>query len=277
MATLAQAPAGLGKAPASAAERRIIKSVITDYTVRGKGPAVFLTHGVGSRRSVWDRTVDHLAPHFQCIAYDLRGHGADAPPDLPIGLDEFVADLDALRRHLNVEKAHFVGHSLGGMIVPAYAHAHPAHVKSISLISTVAFRGDEARTAMTNFVARLDKGGVAAVVDTLLDRWFTDDFRTRNPEVIRSRRAQVLELPPYVYRETYKVYATAETGPFLAEIEAPALVMTGEFDPSCGPGPNRKMAEALPKGELSILPLEFLRAAEAQDGKAGIDMKSIPA
>ena len=230
------------------------QSVLTDYTITGKGPAVFLTHGVGSRRSVWEKVVRHLAPHFRCIAYDLRGHAGGAPADMTFGLDEFVADLEAVRQQLGVEKAHFVGHSLGGMIVPAYAAAHSSHIKSVGLISTVAFRGDEARAGMANFVKKLDYGGTSAVVETLLDRWFTNDFRRRNPDIIAARKAQVLELESRVYRETYNVYATADVGPLLSKIKAPALVMTGEFDPSCGPAPNTKMAEALPRGELMILP-----------------------
>lgn len=230
------------------------RSVLTDYTITGKGPAVFLTHGVGSHRSVWEKVVRHLAPHFRCIAYDLRGHAGGAPADMTFGLDEFVVDLEALRQQLGVEKAHFVGHSLGGMIVPAYAAAHSSHIKSVGLISTVAFRGDEARAGMANFVKKLDYGGTSAVVETLLDRWFTDDFRRRNPDIIAARKAQVLELESRVYRETYNVYATADVGPLLSKIKAPALVMTGEFDPSCGPAPNTKMAEALPRGELMILP-----------------------
>lgn len=226
----------------------------TDYTITGEGPAVFLTHGVGSRRSVWEQVVWHLAPHFRCIAYDLRGHVGHAPADMPFGLDEFVADLEALRQQLGIEKAHFVGHSLGGMIVPAYAAAYSSHIRSVGLISTVAFRGDDAKAGMANFVKKLDDGGTSAVVETLLDRWFTNDFRRRNPEIIAARKAQVLELEPRVYRETYNVYATADVGPLLSKIKAPALVMTGEFDPSCGPALNKRMADALPRGDLMILP-----------------------
>jgi len=75
-----------------------------------------------------------------------------------------------------------------------------------------------------------------------------------NPDIIAARKAQVLELEPRVYRETYNVYATADVGPLLYKIQTPALVMTGAFDPSCGPAPNKKMAEALPRGELILLP-----------------------
>jgi 3-oxoadipate enol-lactonase len=226
----------------------------SEYSIAGNGPAVFLTHGVGARRQVWDRIVEKLAPHFRCITYDLRGHGGSAGADQPFGLGEFVADLEALRVQLGIEQAHFVGHSLGGMIAPAYARAHPARVRSLGLICTAAFRSPEAKESLANFVRKIDAEGTPGVVDTLLDRWFTDQFRRDRPDIVGARKEHVLSIDPRVYRETYRVFATTEMGPWLSEIDASTLVMTGELDPGCGPALNEKMAAALPRSELVILP-----------------------
>jgi pimeloyl-ACP methyl ester carboxylesterase len=226
----------------------------SNYATVGTGPTVFLIHGVGARRQSWDAVTERLAPHFHCISYDLRGHGESEGADQPFGLDEFVADLEALRVRLDIDRAHFVGHSLGGMIAPAYARAHPQRVLSLALISTVAFRGSEVQTNLAAFVRKMEAGGIAAVIDTLMDRWFTEEFRHDNPEVVSARRQLVLKLDPRVYRETYRVYATTDTGPWLHALDMPALVMTGECDPGCGPALNAKMAEALPRAQLKILP-----------------------
>jgi len=230
------------------------QSIRSEYAIVGEGPPVFFIHGVGARRHVWDWIVEQLAPHFRCITYDLRGHGGSEGADQSFGLDEFVADLEALRAQLSIERAHFVGHSLGGMIAPAYAHSHPDRVKSVGLISTAAFRSPEAKANLAKFVKRIDGGGPAAIVETLLERWFTDRFRKDHADIVAARKEQVLKLNPRVYRETYNVFATAETGPWLSEIRVPALVMTGELDAGCGPALNAKMAEALPHSELKILP-----------------------
>ena len=224
------------------------------YSIIGNGPAVFLTHGVGARRQVWEGIVERLAPHFRCISYDLRGHGGSEGATAPFGLDEFVADLEALRAELGIEQAHFIGHSLGGMIVPAYARAHPQRVKSLSVICTAAFRSPEAKASLATFVQKIDQQGMPGVLDTLLDRWFTDPFRRDRPDVVEARKEQMLNADPRVYRETYRVFATTEMSPWLHEIAAPALVMTGEFDPGCSPALNEKIAAALPRSELVILP-----------------------
>jgi 3-oxoadipate enol-lactonase len=228
--------------------------VRSDYSIAGNGPAVLLTHGVGARRQVWDGVVERLAPHFRCITYDLRGHGGSEGADEPFGLEEFVADLEALRARLGIEQAHFVGHSLGGMIVPAYARSHPERVKSLGLICTAAFRSPEARANLANFVEKIDTEGMPGVLDTLLGRWFTDQFRRDRPDVVEARKDQMLKANPRVYRETYRVFATTEMAPWLSEIMAPTLVMTGQLDPGCGPELNERIAAILPDSELVILP-----------------------
>lgn len=232
----------------------MVQPVRVDYQIAGEGPAVFLTHGVGARRQVWDGVIAKLAPHFRCISYDLRGHGNSEGATAPLGLAEFAADLEALRAELGIEQAHFVGHSLGGMIAPTYARAHPERIKSLALICTAAFRSPEAAANGARFVEKLYAEGMPGILETMLGRWFTDEFRRDHPEIVELRKQQMLNADQRVYRETYKVFATTDMGSWLHEITARTLVTTGEFDPGCGPALNEKIAAALPHSELVILP-----------------------
>src|SRR3546814_18178930 len=84
-----------------------------------------------------------LQGRHRCINYDLRGHGESPMPSGTFILDDLVEDLEALRRRLGIAQAHIIGHSLGGMIGPAYAKRYPEHVLSLGLFSTAAFRTDE--------------------------------------------------------------------------------------------------------------------------------------
>ena len=95
------------------------------YSVAGNGPPLVLIHGIGAARNTWAKLLPLLTTYYTVVTYDLRGHGASPLPDGTFGLAELVADLEALRNKLGIEKAHFAGHSLGGMIAPAYAHAFP--------------------------------------------------------------------------------------------------------------------------------------------------------
>ena len=82
------------------------------HTIAGRGEPLFLIHGIGSSHAGWAGVVDHLKSDFQCISYDLRGHGLSPLPSGEFGLDDLVADLEALRAKLGIERAHVAGHSL---------------------------------------------------------------------------------------------------------------------------------------------------------------------
>ena len=114
-----------------------------DYSVAGSGPPLFLIHGIGAARDGWRYLVPLLRDRFTVITYDLRGHGTSPLPDAEFGLAELVDDLEQVRERTGHEKAHFAGHSLGGMIGPAYAVKFPGRVSSLSLLSTAAGRTEE--------------------------------------------------------------------------------------------------------------------------------------
>lgn len=223
------------------------------YTVEGSGPALFLIHGIGARRATFAGLVEGLKDRFTCIRYDLRGHGESPLPGARFGLDDLVDDLEALRAHLGIEKAHFAGHSLGGMIGPAYARRHPARVLSLGLWSTAAFRTEDDSAKVRAVVAAMREKGIGQVLDTLTARWFTDDFAAAHPEVIERRKQQVMDTDAEVFLNVFDIYAETEMGPWLHEIAVPAQVLTGELDGGCNPRLNRLIAAAMPDAELVIL------------------------
>lgn len=223
------------------------------YSVSGSGPVLFMVHGIGSRRSGWDRIAKRLEDRFTCIRYDLRGHGESPVSEERITLDHLVADLEALRARLDIEAAHVIGHSLGGMIGPAYARAHPDRVLSLGLLSTAAFRTDEDSAKVKGVVAGMRETGIAPALDVLTARWFTDGFAAVNADAIARRKQQVLDTPAEVFLNVFDIYAETEMGPWLHEVAARSLVLTGEKDGGCNPRLNRQIAEALPNSTLVIL------------------------
>ncbi len=223
-------------------------------SIEGKGPALFLIHGIGARRATFTGLVAALKDRFTCISYDLRGHGESPMPSGQFGLDDLVDDLEALRARLGIEQAHFAGHSLGGMIGPAYARRYPQRVLSLGLWSTAAFRSEDDSAKVKAVVAAMREKGIDKVLDTLTARWFTDAFAAAHPEVIERRKKQVMDTPADVFLNVFDIYAETEMGPWLHEIAAPAMVLTGENDGGCNPRLNRLIAAAMPNAELVVLP-----------------------
>jgi len=223
------------------------------YEISGSGPAVFLVHGIGARKSAWDSVRKHLDSDFTCVSYDLRGHGESKKGEIPYSLDALVGDLELLRRKLDIDKIHIVGHSLGGMIGPAYAKKYPQCTRSVSLISTAAFRSKDDSAKVMAVVDGMHEQGIKTVLATLTNRWFTDTFITNNPERVDFRLKQVLATDSEVFLEVFRIYAETEMSPWLSTVKQPCLVLTGENDGGCNPRLNRLIHSALPNSELVIL------------------------
>lgn len=224
------------------------------YTVEGAGPPLFLIHGIGAARDAWRFMVPSLRAHFTVISYDLRGHGTSPLPDGEFGLDDLVADLEQLRQRTGIEKAHFAGHSLGGQIGPAYARAYPDRVLSLGILSTAAFRTEDDSAKVWGVVAAMQEKGIAQVLETLTARWFTDEFIASHPDLVERRLKQVIDTNPDIFMNVFRIYAGTEMAPWLHEVTAPSLVLTGENDGGCNPRLNRLIDAALPNSELVILP-----------------------
>lgn len=231
------------------------KPVRSAYSVEGEGPALFLIHGIGASRASFAGLVPHLKKDFRCISYDLRGHGASPIPRPPYTLEDLVEDLEALRAEIGIEKAHFAGHSLGGMIGPAYARKYGKHVLTLGLYSTAAFRTEDDSAKVKGVVAAMRAKGIPQVLETLKDRWFTPEFMQRSPDVIERRMQQVIHTDPEVFLSVFDIYLETEMSPWLHEIKQPCLVLTGENDGGCNPRLNKQIAAALPNSELVILPV----------------------
>jgi pimeloyl-ACP methyl ester carboxylesterase len=96
------------------------------FDVQGDGPALVLVHGITEARGAWDPITDALASRWRVVRVDVRGHGASdrRPPYDPVTM---AGDVRAVVDALALDPPLLVGHSMGGVVVSAYAGAgHPA-------------------------------------------------------------------------------------------------------------------------------------------------------
>jgi len=228
-------------------------AIEVDYAIRGQGPPLYMVHGIGSRKATWDGLIPHLEDKFTCVTCDLRGHGDSPTPPTPYSLDDLVEDIEALRAKLGHQKIHLIGHSLGGMIGPGYARAHPDRCLSVGLLSTAAGRTEDDRAKLQAVIAAMREKGIGPVLETLIQRWYTDDFIAARPEAIENRIRQVVDTPAGVFLDVFRIYAETEMAPWLHEIKCPCLVLTGELDGGCNPRLNRFIDGELPDSRLVIL------------------------
>lgn len=81
-----------------------MSAVDVSYQIEGRGPALYMVHGIGSQKSTWNELIAGLKDQFTCIGFDLRGHGDSPQPETRYSLDDLVADLEALRVKLGHDK-----------------------------------------------------------------------------------------------------------------------------------------------------------------------------
>ncbi|HEY4909681.1 MAG TPA: alpha/beta fold hydrolase, partial [Methylomirabilota bacterium] len=130
--------------------RARLNGIEIDYEVSGGGPSVLLSHGYSATRRMWDGQHRALGDAYQVISWSMRGHGQTESPTDPsrYSADLTIADMEALLRHLGIERAVIGGLSLGGYASLGFYLAHPDMVRALVICdSGPGYRNAEARTA----------------------------------------------------------------------------------------------------------------------------------
>ena len=185
-------------------------------------------------------------------------------------LELLADDLKALLDRLGVERPHFAGLSMGGMLGQVCALRHPRLFRTITLCDTTSSypRGTEKVWGERIRTAR--EQGMAALVDSTLARWFTEPFRRARPDVVRRFAGLISSTPVEGYVGCSEALVRIDVTAQLGGLRLPALVIVGEHDPGTPVAMARDIHAAIPGSELAIIagaahisnverPVEFTR------------------
>jgi 3-oxoadipate enol-lactonase len=196
----------------------------------GDAPALVLSNSLGTDLSMWDPQMPALRERFRVVRYDLRGHGASDVALGPITIDRLGHDVVDLLDALGIERAHVCGLSVGGLVSTWLAARRPDRVNRAVLGAVAARIGT--RELWQDRAEAVRSGGMAAVVDAVLTRFFSERFRSERPDVV-ARVGQVLAAtPPEGYAAACLALRDADLGEEVAGIAAPTLVVVGREDPA---------------------------------------------
>ena len=141
------------------------------------GAPVVFANSLGTDLRLWDQVIPLLPGGLKLVRYDKRGHGLSSKPRPPYSMGALVADAEALLEHLGVRDCLFVGLSIGGMIAQGLAVKRPDLIRAMVLSNTGARIGTKDMWA--DRIASVKSGGIEALADTILERWFSRAFRER--------------------------------------------------------------------------------------------------
>ncbi len=207
------------------------------------GPPLVFLNGLGTDLRLWDPIIPLLPHGLRKIRFDMRGQGLSSCPPAPYAMGTLVRDAERLMDHLGVRDAVLVGISIGGMVAQGLAVKRLDLVRAMVLSNTATRIGT--REIWESHIATARAGGIEALAETTVDRWFSRRVRA-TPE--RALWHHMLTRQP---AEGYVGGAAAIAGSDFyattATLTLPTLVIAGSEDGSTPPDLVRETA-ALIKG-----------------------------
>ncbi len=217
-------------------------------------PVVLLSHALGTDLNLWDPQLAALESRFRVVRYDIRGHGESEVPPAPYSLSELAADAVALLDALGVTQASFAGISLGGMIGQVIALRHPGRIVRLILGDTSARIPPEGTQALRERIALARRGGMAALVEATLARWFTPRFLAAEGPGVALIRRLFLRTPVEGYVGCAEAICGLDLLGELPRIGIPTLIVVGEEDPGTPVAAAQAIHERIAGSRLVILP-----------------------
>jgi 3-oxoadipate enol-lactonase len=216
----------------------------------GSGEPMLLIQGMSATHLTWGRPF--LAPleeDFDCVVFDNRGMGLSGPAQLPFTTADLAADTIALLDALEIERAHVVGISMGGMVAQELALAHPERIRTLTLGAT--YCGGPEGTLMDPedlkmLAAAMASGEREPVYRAMWEINLSPGFRqdeTRFEEFCEM--ASALPAPRAVIVQQMKACGAHDTSTRLGRIEVPTQVIHGTADRLLRVGNGEQIAALL--------------------------------
>jgi len=226
-------------------------------------PVLLFSNSLGTDLSMWDRQADALSRDFRVLRYDSRGQGQSVVSPGPYSIDGLADDALVLLEELDFPRVHFCGLSMGGMIGMSLALCAPDRLGKLILCNTAPKIGTQ--QTWDARITSVSNGGMEAVVDSVLERWFTTDFRKTSPASIQNTRAMLLRTPVEGYVGGCAAVRDMDGRDAVTGIRVPTLIISGAHDPVTTPSDGRFMAERITGSVYQELPAAHLSNVEAAD------------
>jgi 3-oxoadipate enol-lactonase len=219
-----------------------------NYLIEGPEGAPWLTfaNSLVTSLEMWDEQARALRDRYRVLRFDMRGHGKTAAPTPPYTIAQLASDVLALWHAVGVDRTHYVGLSLGGMIGIHLAARRPEKFRC--LIATDC-RADANKAYQGVFVERIRttrEKGMAGMVEPTLARFFTPNFVAKNPATVERFRAMIRDTAADGHIGCCEALRGLSEGASLPKIAVPTLFMGGEHDIGAPPSIMREMAAAVP-------------------------------
>jgi pimeloyl-ACP methyl ester carboxylesterase len=224
------------------------------YTDEGAGLPLLLVHGFPLNRRTWSKQVEAFKARHRVIAPDLRGLGQSESTPGAVSMSRFAEDLHALIDYLGTGPVILVGHSMGGYVALAFAHAFPKLLRGLVLVGTKAGKDTpEVAAARRATAEKVRNADASVVVDAMAPKMLAP---TNTDEAMAAAVRDFMHpsSPEGIIGALLGMADRSDARNWLGKIRIPTLVIAGAEDSIIPPSESEAMAEAIPGAKLTLIP-----------------------
>src|SRR5579864_79741 len=223
-------------------------------------PVLVLSNSLGTNLSMWDPQIPALTAQFRVLRYDTRGHGQSSVTAGPYTITQLGRDVVGLLDGLGIERAHFCGLSMGGVIGMWLGVYAPERINRLVLCNTAAKIGTA--DMWNTRIETVPTNGLSAVAETQAQRWFTPAFIAKAPDVIAATRQMIASTPPEGYAANCGAIRDMDQRETISRIQVRTLVIGGLHDPVISAADLRYLVDTIPGAKLVELDASHLSNVE---------------
>ena len=218
-----------------------------------QGPVVMLSNSLASDLAMWEFQVPALVEAgYRVLRYDSRGHGHSAVPEGPYSIEMLTADAVSLMDGLGLDKVHFCGLSMGGMIGQMMGTQYGDRLISLTLSSTAAYMAP--KEIWDERIETVRKGGMAVAADATIDRWFTKAGQTNLESSVEKVRHVILNTPVEGFCACCAAIQDMDQRETICNVITPTLVIVGEHDSGTPVSAAEHIHKRITSSSLTIIP-----------------------
>ncbi len=214
-------------------------------------PVVAFANSLGTDFRLWDAVLPHLPDGLRVIRYDMRGHGLTTAPEPPYFMGDLVGDAARLLDHLGVRECVFVGLSIGGIVAQGLAAERLDLVRAIVISNSAARIGN--RAMWDERIAAARAGGVEALAEGTMQRWFATATRKDRPGLVEAFRNMLTRTPLDGYIGCMEAIAETDLYESTARLKLPTLGIAASEDGSTPPDMVRETTDLVAGSKFHLI------------------------
>ena len=226
-------------------------------------PPLVLSNSLGTTIALWEPQMSVFAKNFRVLRYDSRGHGDTAVTPREYSIERLANDVIQLLDALRLHRVYFCGLSIGGMTGMWLGANAPKRLNKLVVCNTGAKLGNA--ESWNARIQAVRSGGTQSVAGSVIARWFTPEFREKEPEKVAKARQMIERTNAVGYMSSCAAVRDFDFRQKLGAIQVPTLIVSGAHDPVATPADGHALSAGISGAQYTELNAAHISNIEDAD------------